>query len=86
MTEEPPPRLTANEWAMRVQRDSAHQQLARLDAENRWLRKHQEEIRVFLADAIAQWEAARTPEAAADIHQRASELLREVRRAQSRLQ
>jgi hypothetical protein len=67
-----------------VQRDSAHRQMARLDTQNRLLLQHQADIRDWLRDAIAQWEAvadAQTWDRDAvghRIHKRAIELLGEA--------
>jgi hypothetical protein len=38
--------------ALKVQRDSHQRRNVRLETENRLLRKHQEDIRTWLADAI----------------------------------
>jgi hypothetical protein len=71
--------MTDTVSGLRVQRDSAQHQLTRLDAENRWLRKHQADIRTWLAGAIQQWAAARKTEnaltVADELIQRAADLL-----------
>jgi hypothetical protein len=74
--------------ALRIQRDSAHRQLAELEPQHRFLLKHQADIREWLTDAIQQWQAARAvghAEAIAfgdTIAEKATALLRE---AQTRL-
>lgn len=62
--------------ALKVQRDSAHRQLLRVETENRLLRAHQEHIRTWLAEAIEEFEATRGTsrawEVADRIHQTAT--------------
>jgi hypothetical protein len=70
--------------ALTVQRDSAHRQRVRTETNNRVLLRHQAEVREWLAEAIAQWEAydgaphADRVAVGHRIHQRALELLREA--------
>lgn len=72
--------------AMRVQRDSAHKQQLHAETENRVLRKHQQDIRAWLADAIDQWATARDLDPAAalavgdEIHRQATERLGDIER------
>jgi uncharacterized protein YfdQ (DUF2303 family) len=70
--------------ALRIQRDSAHQKSVRLEAHNRALRKHQQEIRDWVAEAIDEFAAARTSEQVLDvadrIHDRAVVLLGDAQR------
>jgi hypothetical protein len=85
MTDDEPDTVSA----LRVQRDSAHTQLSRLNTENRWLRQHQADIRAWLTDAITQWENARTPDEAIaagnEIATLAKTVLRDVQNLQARL-
>ena len=62
--------------ALTVQRDSAHRELLKLRTENRVLKRHQADVRAWLADAIEQYEA--DPGTADQIKARATELLREA--------
>lgn len=68
--------------ALTVQRDSAHRARDKAETQNRALLAHQKDIRDWVRDAIAQWEAALesgNPYAAAHrIHLRAIELLGEA--------
>lgn len=72
-------RLRHNNSALTVQRDSALAQARRMETANRALLAHQGEIRVWLADAIAKWEATDDhAQTAYEIHQHAIELLRQA--------
>jgi hypothetical protein len=64
--------------ALKVQRDSHRRENIRLDAENRWLRKHQAEIREWLAYAIGEWNTTRTLATGDALIQKADDLLREA--------
>lgn len=74
--------LHATVSALKVQRDSAHHARDKAETQNRALLAHQKDIRDWVRDAIAQWEAAletNDPYAAAHaIHLRAIELLGEA--------
>ena len=69
--------------ALKVQRDSALKQKEKVETANWVLLRHQAEIRQWLADAIAKWEAALNNDddpypTAHQIHQQAIKLLREA--------
>lgn len=71
--------LRAANSALRIQRDSALRQAMRSETNNKALLAHQAEIRAWLTDAIARWEATDDhAQTAYEIHQHAVELLRQA--------
>lgn len=70
--------------AARVKMDATHKEMLKLKTENRLLRRHQAEVRDWLADAIAQWVDAKDtddePRVKHEIHAHAEKLLAEAQR------
>lgn len=70
--------------AMRVKVNATHKEMLQLKTENRLLRRHQAEVRDWLADAIQQWvdakDTADEPRVKHEIHQHAEKLLEEAQR------
>ena len=62
--------------ALKVQRDSHQRRNVRLETQNRILRKHQEEIRTWLAEAVEEYAAARKTDRALTV---ADELIKRAR-------
>lgn len=82
MTHDELGRLNESVSALMVQRDAAHRARDKAETSNRVLMAHQKDIRDWVRDSIASWEAALEtddPYAAAHaIHLRAIELLGDV--------
>lgn len=76
-------KLAESMSALRTQRDAHQRRNVKLETENRLLRRHQEDIRTWLASGIERWHAAADDEKRAisdELIQEATQRLNEAQR------